>query len=199
MISLSTRLSFFFLTALAVVLVGFSTAIYFVAHNYLNHQLETRLIAIVDTLTAAAEIEPKGVQWEPDERRIFMTTDEPTAWIVVDDANRIIDGDGDDIIQQTLANSQYPEIDKPARIKNDDWLLCSRHLVAENGPDLTVCVAISQEVVHGTLQWLAWALIGFVHYRLDHLRDWRTLVCPTNPVSLYTRWPSKRIRSTPTI
>ena len=62
---LSTRLSVFFLTALALVLLGFSTALFAMASRYLHRQVDERLDAALNTLAAAAEVTPAGVEWEP--------------------------------------------------------------------------------------------------------------------------------------
>ena len=56
--------------ALAVVLVGFSVALYALAAKHLHRQADERLEAALNTLAAAAEIEPDGVEWEPEERSL---------------------------------------------------------------------------------------------------------------------------------
>ena len=50
--SLVTRLSTFFLAALAVVLVGFSLSLYLLARTYLLGQAEERLLTALATLEA---------------------------------------------------------------------------------------------------------------------------------------------------
>ncbi len=57
---LTTRVSAFFLIALAVVLTGFSGALYLLARNYLVRQLDDRLVNALDTLEASVDIEPGG-------------------------------------------------------------------------------------------------------------------------------------------
>ncbi len=74
--SLTTRLSAFFLAALALVLVGFSLALYGVAHVYLHRQLDERLSTTLDTLAASFEINADGIEWEPQERLILLGQDE---------------------------------------------------------------------------------------------------------------------------
>ena len=70
--SLSTRLSLFFLAALAVVLLGFSSTLYLLGRSYLNHQLDERLEQALDTLEAAIDIENDGLEWEPEDRRLTL-------------------------------------------------------------------------------------------------------------------------------
>ena len=67
---LSTRLSLFFLVSLAIVLLGFSAALYVMASDYLYRQADERLEAALNTLAAAAEIGPDGVEWGPHERSL---------------------------------------------------------------------------------------------------------------------------------
>jgi heavy metal sensor kinase len=74
--SLSGRLSAFFLGALALVLVGFSTTLYLLAEIYLYRQVEERLSAALLTLAAAAEMEPDGIDWEPREHSLTLGQDE---------------------------------------------------------------------------------------------------------------------------
>jgi heavy metal sensor kinase len=91
--TLTTRLSLFFLGALALVLVGFSTTLYLLAHAYLNRQVDERLEAALNTLTAAAEVGPGGVEWEPHERLISLGQESDTdgvSWIVCDDTGRLL-------------------------------------------------------------------------------------------------------------
>ena len=70
--TLTTRLTLFFLAALAVVLIGFSTTLYVLARHHLYEQLDTRLNAALDTLIAAVEFKSGGVEWEPKERRLSL-------------------------------------------------------------------------------------------------------------------------------
>ena len=63
--SLTNRLMLFFLGTLALVLVGFSGALYLFAHAYLQQQADERLEAAANTLVAAVEVTPevwKGTQ-----------------------------------------------------------------------------------------------------------------------------------------
>ncbi|OWK41617.1 sensor histidine kinase [Fimbriiglobus ruber] len=66
--TLTGRLITFFLTGLAVVLVGFSGTLYLLARGHLARQRDDRLRATLDTLAASAELEPGGVEWEPHGR-----------------------------------------------------------------------------------------------------------------------------------
>ena len=67
--TLATRLSAFFLAALAIVLIGFSLALYTLADRYLYRQLDGQLAAGLETLVAAVDIESDGLKWHPAEDR----------------------------------------------------------------------------------------------------------------------------------
>ena len=70
--SLATRLSAFFLVALALVLAGFSGTLYVLARTYLVGQLDERLQHALDTLEASVDIEPGGLEWEPADRQMTL-------------------------------------------------------------------------------------------------------------------------------
>ena len=67
--NLATRLSAFFLIALAVVLAGFSLALALLARSYFTRQMDTRLVAALETLQAAVDVESDGLTWHPAEDR----------------------------------------------------------------------------------------------------------------------------------
>src|SRR5262249_31193256 len=93
--SLTTRLSAFFLAALAVVLIGFSTALFVLARAYLYSRVDERLASAVDTLAAAAEFKPGGLGRERHERRLSIgegAGDEPVRWAVRDGEGRLVTG-----------------------------------------------------------------------------------------------------------
>lgn len=92
--SLTNRLSLFFLAALAVVLGGFSVILYVLAHRHLNTQTDHRLDATMHTLVAAIEIHPGDVEWEPLERKVTLGEDpapDQVRWTIHDPAGRLID------------------------------------------------------------------------------------------------------------
>src|SRR5438552_17816261 len=78
----------FFLGTLAVVLIGFSAAIYLFARAYLQQQADERLEAAANTLVAAVEVTPDGVEWEPGQRTLTVGQVE---WLVSDHQGRVVD------------------------------------------------------------------------------------------------------------
>ena len=91
--SLASRISAFFLTALALVLVGFSITLYFLARNRLHTELDGRLFGVIDTLSVAAEIESDRIEWRPALRppAFALPGAETILWVAVDDRGRIVD------------------------------------------------------------------------------------------------------------
>lgn len=91
---LVTRFSAFFLTALALVLAGFSGTVYLVARSHLYRELDERLDRALDTLEASVDIEPGGLEWEPTDRRIAFGLDlgpDEVRWAVRDGQGRLVD------------------------------------------------------------------------------------------------------------
>jgi signal transduction histidine kinase len=92
--SLTGRFSALFLSALALVLVGFSTVLYVSARIYLDRQVGDRLTAALAILSAAAELHPDGVEWEPQERVLPLGQEsgpERLRWMVFDEQGRRVD------------------------------------------------------------------------------------------------------------
>ncbi len=92
--SLTGRFSTLFLVALGLLLLGFSLALYVSARVYLDRQLSERLDAGLDVLAAAAEIQPDGVEWEPQERILPLGQEsgpDRLRWMVVDSRGHLID------------------------------------------------------------------------------------------------------------
>lgn len=85
--TLNTRLLLFYLGSLTLLLAGFSTTIYLVASDYLHRQAHERVEAALNTLLAAMEIKPGGVEWEPHERDLRIAPGpggEPIVWLITD-------------------------------------------------------------------------------------------------------------------
>ncbi len=92
--TLTNRLNWFSLATLAVVLTGFSVAIFLLASRHLHRQAQEQLEATINTLAAAAEIKPSGVEWEPAERRLIIpkSAGDNLVWQVNDQDGHTVDG-----------------------------------------------------------------------------------------------------------
>jgi signal transduction histidine kinase len=92
-VTLTNRLSAFFLGALAVVLVGFSVALFLLARAAAYRDLDRRVQGAIDAMSSAVEVKPNGVDWEPNERGFTLSahaSDAPVGWGVFDDTGTLI-------------------------------------------------------------------------------------------------------------
>jgi signal transduction histidine kinase len=103
---LATRLAVYYVSAIAAVLIGFSIALYGMASKHLHRQADERLEAAINTLTAAAEVEPNGVTWEPEERRLMFgrrTVEGQLSWRISNERGERIDGSATGEVDRVLA------------------------------------------------------------------------------------------------
>lgn len=175
--TLTTRLSLFFLAALACVLVTFSAALYLLAHRHLHRQLDDRLLAAARTLASAAEVEPDGVEWEPHNRPLTLAPGalgDQLHWVVTDDAGRVIDGSTQPDATELLAEADRELRSghrNPRRVDHAGraWQTLRLRLEPERPPDplksgkhraFDVTVAVPLDPVRADLRALAAALAG---------------------------------------
>lgn len=180
--SLAGRLTVFFLVALALVLAGFSASLYLLAHRHLHRQVDDRLEAALQTLSAAAEVKPDGVEWEPQERRLNLGQgDDQVRWEIHDDQGRAV-GRSRNLGDETLfeGSAPLPAAEEPAvhltyrggqpwRLRQQR-LQPSQHDIRGQHPEgrdedpkypaLIMTAGVSLQPVQATLQTLAVALTG---------------------------------------
>ncbi|HBI41284.1 MAG TPA: histidine kinase [Planctomycetales bacterium] len=159
--TLVTRLSLFFLVTLAVVLAGFSAALYSLAYSHLHRQMEDRLESTLNLLASDAEEDQDGLEWEPHERLIAVGAerDDKIQWVVTDGQGNRVDASKD-------VDAGQPASGWDA----EPWQLMRRRLQAkskaENGerrdeerkkrfPILDIVVAAPRMPVQKALQTLA--------------------------------------------
>jgi two-component system, OmpR family, sensor kinase len=167
--SLTTRVSAFFLAALALVLLGFSITLFLVAWYALHHQAEERRQAVLNTLVATAEIEPGGVDWEGQGRDLVISDpDGSIRWVVHDDRGQMVDHwrglpEGEPLRQ---LDSRRVDGAWTAEWGGQSWD-CLQQTVVANGPvgedphlhaALVISVAMPRGPIRTTLQRLALTL-----------------------------------------
>ena len=180
---LGTRLTCYFLAAMAVVLVGFSAALYAIAAKHLHRQADERLESSLNTLAAAAEIGPEGVEWEPQERSLSFgrrTFEGQFCWRVGDDRGTRLDGSSSGKIDRTLAelgagSPAGRRLESASDEAGAQWRVMTRRLTrpgphsdGSEGVDrssarrnaLVLGVAASMEGIRATLRNLALTLAG---------------------------------------
>jgi two-component system OmpR family sensor kinase len=170
------RLSAFFLAAMAVVLIGFSTAIYASAWFYLQRQVDDRLVSALAVLVAATEIHPDGVEWEPSERELTLGQalgPERLRWIVFDERGHRVDR-SPNLDDATLTPAWTPApgtTTLPARLRDRQghvWKTSQRRLGSGQSaqgpgryhPTLILTVAAPLDPINQTLAALGLILVG---------------------------------------
>jgi heavy metal sensor kinase len=181
-LTLTTRLSMFFLATLALVLLGFSTAVYLLAGVYLHRQSEERLGAALNTLVASVEIRSHSVEWEPAQRHLTIGSGafgDPIIWLVSDDQGRTVDQSKLPGTEDLLAHAFHTLRADQHSGDHLDWRgerwqfnqryiqptsVAASQLALEGGgrkyPALSITVGVSLEPVLGTLHRLALVLFG---------------------------------------
>ena len=92
--TLTTRISIFFLSALAIVLVVYSLVFYSAGREHIEYQFTGELQGVLNSLVAAAEVEQTEVKWQPLEHSVALGTNMEFGaleWMVVGDRNRIVE------------------------------------------------------------------------------------------------------------
>jgi signal transduction histidine kinase len=176
--TLVNRLSLFFLTALAVVLLGYSVILYTLARGYLLHQVDNRAAATLDILSAAVEQESGWLEWDGNERPVPMRGASGAGtpiWGVFDEKGNLVDGfrDATEMLSSATAENGLTDV----AWHGDGWRFGRRTIEAKpaasgNGgnqasePDkpryraLTVAVGVPLDPVYANLRMMALALVG---------------------------------------
>jgi len=185
--SLATRLSLFFLTALAVVLLGFSAALYTLSKSDLSRHLDMHLEKSLDTLEAAVDVETGGLEWEPEDRRLTLGIDpgiEHVRWAIQNGDGEFLDRSQnarDGGFPPTGIDDVLSQVPGDATVVGElpGWRLGRRHLRLEEllrmgkgheeddgpgddveYPELILTVGLSPEPINDSLHRLALALLG---------------------------------------
>lgn len=185
--SLVTRLTLYLLTALALVVVCFSVTLYWMTRQYLYRQLDAQLVAALDTLEAAVDVESGGLEWEPLDRRIVLPRDsglESLQWCVSDRNGQVIDESSStaaDLALGSWRTKAWP-VDPPdgtafgmlqnrkvagRRLRLSELLQMGRGHSEDDGPEddveypeIYLVAAISQAPAASSLRYLTGALAG---------------------------------------
>jgi two-component system OmpR family sensor kinase len=176
--TLTTRLSLFFLGALAFVLASFSIALYFLAQSYLYRQLDERLTSAVHILAAAVEVEPGNARWDPEDRELAVGQEagpDQVHWLVRDAAGKVIDHSAH-LPEQFVAVLPHQESEAVTAadlaVQAQAWRVHQRRITApqsaqtngkrskQKNPFMVVTAGASLEPVQATLHRLGLALTG---------------------------------------
>jgi heavy metal sensor kinase len=171
-VTLTNRLLAFFLTLLALVLASFSLTLYLLAQEYLNGIAVDRLDAALDTLAAAAELRPDGVEWEPAERQLRLgpaRTTDAIVWTVSDPSGKVIDRSADAMpaeAERSLSDQRLERSGAHWRFRQrwvDPGAVAVPAAKSDDKIDrvfsrLSLVVGSSLEPVRTTLRWLGGAM-----------------------------------------
>ncbi|WP_442481515.1 ATP-binding protein [Aeoliella sp. SH292] len=89
--SLVSRVSAFFLVALAIALVGYSAVLYAMLRHHLYGQFDDGLHNALRILSAAVEVENDDAKWQPGEFAIDLAAVSDVVWVVTNDQGQMID------------------------------------------------------------------------------------------------------------
>ena len=92
--TLVNRVSAFFLLALAIALIGFSSLLCILVYYSLQRQFSDQLHSALNTLVAAVEVEDDDVKWEPSDHTIALGAHhelDDVRWAVFDEHGQIVD------------------------------------------------------------------------------------------------------------
>lgn len=182
--TLTTRLTLFFLAAQAAVLAGLSVPLYLMARAHLHRRADERVEAALNTLAAAAEVGPDGVEWEPGGRTLTVgprAAADQLAWVVTDPAGRVVARSdqpaADDLLADAVGRNE-PAPDEARRVswRGERWQAARRWVVPGDAaesqpapphdpkeakhPALVLTAAVPLEPIRATLRQLAAALAG---------------------------------------
>jgi signal transduction histidine kinase len=185
-LTLTTRLSLYFLGALAAVLAGISGGLYALADIHMHRQVDERLAAALRTLVASVEIHPDHVEWEPEQRTLGFGTGrlgDQVYWLMRDNQGRVVDHspqpDAEELLTEAMATLETSR--RPTRQLDwhgQRWLVTQHWLRPEAAagpptprqpaddkgagsyPALAVTVGVPLEPVRATLRTLAAVLVG---------------------------------------
>lgn len=170
--TLTTRLTVFFLGALAILLAGFSIALYGLARTHLHGRIDDRLQASLNVMAAAVEKSRHGLEWEGRKRLTFSedhSDASPLCWIVHDEDGRVLDRSRTEeaVLRQKQQGTPWTDAE------GHRWRTASLRLESDGqvkeGPDdederryrvLVLTAALPLEPVETSLRQLASVLVG---------------------------------------
>jgi heavy metal sensor kinase len=146
--SLTTRLTAFFLGALALLLAGFTATLFLLARSHLQRQVGERLEGALHTLVAAIEFNPEGLEWEPNQRLVTLGQGpeaEQVRWLVRDDVgasvarSRNLDPSAAQVLGRLPMGETRPQRPLRVPIAARPWQVVQRRVaaptsVAPDGP-----------------------------------------------------------------
>ena len=175
---LDTRVSIFFLSALAVALGSFSGVLYATLRHHLQTEFDDRLKGALQILTASIEVEPEDVTWYPEEYTLDFRSKalQYARWVVAEEKGRIVDQSPNLAMESTHDQFviEYGRTSHPRHLgtfHQDGWRIVQSRLSAPQPQaielrefneyaSLVVTVAMPDRELESSLEWLAYLLIA---------------------------------------
>jgi signal transduction histidine kinase len=173
--TLVSRVSTFFLIALAVILIAFSITLYSLSRYYLYDQFDQRLASSLNILVASIEVEDDDVKWEPTDHTVKLGTEtgiEDVRWIVSNERGQIVgqsqnlqESPADRLVLERAIRSTSGSADGNTSWRFRQYRLAAPHPKPSEERDtreheaLLVTAALSTNELHLTLRQLATLLI----------------------------------------
>jgi signal transduction histidine kinase len=176
-VKLTSRVSIFFLVALAVVLAANSLVLYVTVRGYLNAEFDDRLMGALQVLSASIEVEPEDVTWYPEEYTLDFESKmlQDARWIIANEHGGIVEhspkisrDSPNDLIIVQYGCTRYPRHNGIADVEG--WKIVQRYHAAPSPQSvetresnehasLLVTVAMSRQELTRDLSRLANTLI----------------------------------------
>jgi heavy metal sensor kinase len=172
--TLTTRVSAFFLGWLGLSLVGFAVTIYLVARADLYRRADDRLAGTLDALVAAAEVDNDGVEWEPHERTLPRGDGPDTViWVVAVPGAKVLDRSNPTAGDWLLAGTADTLSDPTGA----NWRVARRRLDARTKDVRPPPIRTLGAQPEAVLKWNAVEVIAAVpldpiHHGLNRLAGW---------------------------
>ena len=168
---LGTRVSTFFLGALAVLLIGNSLLLFTVARTFLHRRFDEQLQSAFRTLVAVVEVEDDDVKWEATDHTVVLGPESGGAdvcWAVLGEDGQIVAQSQN--WPEEIDLRQFLAPNAVERFANQRWRLLAESLAAPHPKPLaersaleharlTVVVARDSDDLQATIVWLAALLV----------------------------------------
>ncbi|MEO2091674.1 MAG: ATP-binding protein [Gemmataceae bacterium] len=133
--TLTTRLSGYFLAFLAALLLAFSFILYALASQHLHRRQVERAGATLEAFVAAVEAEPDGLEWDRKERSLLIRHDDGwPLWAVFDAAGREVDGSDSAVIDALRPFADEDQPHRTVQYGGEKWGV-SRRSFTDPNPD----------------------------------------------------------------
>ena len=177
--TLTTRLTFFFVATLAAVLIAFSITLYLLTQSQLYRELDARAEAGRGMLTAAVEAEPIGLEWDTRAEYMRQIPSDTLQWAGIDETGLIAGSrlamDLFPLLPELTSDDKSLDVD----IDHQPWRMI-RKVISHSNPQnvvttnpalkrykqLTFLIAVPIAPVQQALQALAFRLVAITSITL---------------------------------